>query len=147
MNRTDYLAAINAKGIGTIGIEWTTCPATAAKHRHHTLRKVTTAMAMTGVEYAGLAVNGDRETGDLPWGEWAEFPYVITHKGNDYARIYTIDGTVRTTYLVDGDVVKRDVFNSYLTPSAARCPRPHGGVLTIKMENLRMIGDPALALV
>ena len=110
------------------------------------LRKITTAQVLTGVEYARLAVNNDRETGDLLWGEWAEglYPYVIEHTGKDgvrreYARLYTIDGSVRTTYLVDGVPCSWEVFSEYLTPSQRERKRPNGGVLTIKIENVRVM--------
>ncbi len=145
MQTTDYLAAINAPGINVLHVQWTTFPTPAARHKAHMLQKITTATVMTGVEYAGLSANNDRETGDLPWGEWSNFPYVVTHKGKDYIRLNTIDGTVRTTYLVDGDVVDRRTFLTYLTPSAANKPAPHAGTVTIKAENVRLIGEPSFA--
>jgi hypothetical protein len=94
---------------------------------------------MTGVEYASLAVNNDRETGSLPWGEWAIYPYVVTHKGGEYARLYTVDGTIRTTYMVDGTIVRREEFLALLTPSARESARPHGGTITVKMQNLTVL--------
>jgi hypothetical protein len=146
MNVQDYLDAINAKGVNTVGVEWTTEVRPAAAHRAHTLTKVTTAVVMTGVEYANLAVNADTETGALPWGEWSQYPYVVTHKGNEYLRVNTVDGTLKTTYYVDGYDVDRDLFLSYLTPSQRDAKRPNGGTLTIKAENMRLVGSPALAL-
>ena len=141
MDRATYLAKINAPGIGAFGVEWQTEVKPAAAHRTHTLRKVTTAMVMTGVEYKSLTVNVGVETGDLPWGTWDVYPYVITHKGTDYFRLYTVDHTIKSIYLVDGDVVDRDTFNSYLTPSQANAKRPNGGTITVKASNLRLVGD------
>jgi hypothetical protein len=145
MNKQDYLDTIGS-GIGSFGVEWTTEVRPAAKWKGHTLTKVTTAIALTGVEYSGLAVNADRETGELPWGTWSQYPYVIEHKGTDYARLYTVDNTVRTTYFVDGIDVSREEFLAYLTPSQRGAKRPHGGTCTVKMENVRLVGSPALAL-
>lgn len=146
MDVQDYLTAINASGVNAIGVEWQTETVPAAKWRGHTLTKITRAVAMTGVEYKDLAVNAETETGALPWGEWSQYPYVVTHKGTDYLRIYTVDGTLRTSYFVDGIDVSRDEFLGYLTPSQRDAKRPNGGCLTIKASNVRLVDSPALAL-
>ena len=32
---------------------------------------------------------GERgQVGPLPWGVWAEYPFIIAHKGNEYVRLY-----------------------------------------------------------
>lgn len=144
MDTQDYLDKVRG-GLGHFGVEWSSEVRPAAKWRGHTLVKITTALCMTGAEYANLAVNADRETGPLPWGVWSEFPFIITHKGKDYARLYTVDGTVRTTYWVDGFDVERAAFLAYLTPSQRGAARPHGGTCTVTMSNVRLVGDPALA--
>ena len=140
----DYLDKVRG-GLGHFGVEWTSEVRPAAKWRAHTLVKRSTALCLTGAEYANLAVNADRETGPLPWGEWSEFPFVITHKGQDYFRLYTVDGTVRTAYSVDGLDVERAHFLSYLTPSQRGASRPHGGTVTVKASGIHLVGDPALA--
>jgi hypothetical protein len=147
MDRDQYLSLINAPGINVIGVEWQTEVRPAARHKAHLLQKVSTATVMVGAAYENLSANNDRETGPLPWGEWAEdlFPYVIEHKGKDYFRLNTVDGTVKTIYLVDGMVVRRETLLSYLTPSQRNAARPHAGTVTIKSENLRLVGDVAAA--
>jgi hypothetical protein len=144
MTRADFLSIVNG-GVGHFTIEWQTDPKPAAAHRARRLRKVTTALCMTGAEYAKLAVNKDTETGALPWGEWAEYPYVVTHKGTDYGRVNTVANGVKSIWTVDGEVVDRKTFESYLTPSQRNAKRPNGGTLTIKLENLRLIGEPVFA--
>lgn len=146
MDTQEYLTAINAGGVNALGVEWQSEVRPAAKWRSHTLTKVSTGIVMTGVEYKDLAVNSDRETGPLPWGEWSQYPYVITHKGQDYARIYTVEGSVKTQYFVDGIDVSREEFLRYLTPSQRGAARPHGGTCTVKMSNVRIVDTPALAL-
>jgi hypothetical protein len=146
MDTTDYLSQINAQGINTLGVQWQSEVKPAAKWRGHTLVKVSTAVCMTGVEFSALAVNGERETGELPWGEWSHYPYVVTHKGQDYARLNVIEGTVRTEYFVDGFDVDRQAFLAYLTPSQRESSRPIGGTITVKMNGVRMIGEPALGM-
>lgn len=143
MDRETYLSLINAPGVGHTHMEWQTTVTPAAAHRAHTLVKVTTASVLTGVKFADLSENNDRETGNLPWGTWAVHPYVVEHKGKDYFRLNVLDGTIRSIYLVDGNVVDRDTFNGYLTPSAANASRPIGGTITVKAENIRLIGNKA----
>lgn len=140
MNRTEYLSSINAGGIDHRKVQWQTTVKPAAAHAARSLRKVTTALVMTGASYADLAVNADTETGALPWGEWAEFPHIVAHKGKEYARLYTLDGTIRSVYMVDGEPVDRDTFNGYLTPSAANRPAPKGGCITVALDNIKVIG-------
>lgn len=57
--------------------------------------KQTTAHVRAGIDYANLAsVKRDVESGErgevqsLPWGEWTQFPFIISHKGQDYVRLY-----------------------------------------------------------
>ena len=146
MDKAQYLKAINAPGVNMVGVEWTSEVRPAAAHKARVLRKVTTAVALTGVEYAGMSANNDRTTGPLPWGTWQMFPYVIEHKGTEYARLYTQDHSVRTIYTVDGLVVRRDEFLTYLTPSQRGAARPHAGCVTVKMSNVRLIGEPVVGL-
>lgn len=138
MDTQDFLAAVKG-GIGHFNVEWQTTVKPAAAHASRVLRKVSTAVCMTGAEYSALAVNADTETGALPWGEWSDYPYVVTHKGQDYGRLYCVDGTIRSTYLVDGDLVDRETFNTFLTPSQANASRPNGGTITVKMAGIRKI--------
>lgn len=139
--RQRWLEAVGAPGVNVIDVEWTTEVKPAAEFKAHTLTKRTRAKALTGVGYAQLAVNQGRVTGDLPWGSWVEglYPYVIEHKGREYARLYTVDGSLETTYYVDGIEIERDDFNTFLTPAARKPKRPNGGVLSIKIENVRVI--------
>lgn len=140
MDRDTYLAAINAGGIDHARMQWQTSVKPAAAHRARRLSKVTTAHVMTGAAYRDLAVNADRETGNLPWGQWAVYPHIVSHKGKEYARMYVLDGTVRTVYFVDGDVVDRDTFNTFLTPSQRDAKRPNGGTITVTLDNLKVVG-------
>ena len=144
MDTQDFLTIVRG-GLGTFGVTWESTVTPAAAWRKHTLVKRTRAICMTGATFAGLVENADRETGPLPWGEWSEHPYVITHRGQDYARLNVVDGTIRTEYSVDGLDVEREMFLSYLTPSAREAKRPIGGTITVKMGGLHVVGNPALA--
>ena len=139
MNTTTYLAAIAATGINARRFAFTSTVKPAAAHKHHTLTKEVTLTAMTGVEYAALSANHGAETGDLPWGEWSAFPYIIRHKDADYARLYAVEGSVRARYFKDGVEIPRDAFEALLTPSMRDRARPKGGCITVKMESLRVL--------
>jgi hypothetical protein len=51
-----------------------------------------------------------QENAGLPWGEWADFPYVITHKGEYYVRCTVLrNGFRRTpTYTSMGQEITRE---------------------------------------
>ena len=138
MDRNDYLAATNNPGAFQRA-EWVSVVKPAAAHKEVQLLKRTVATIRTGVDFANLEVNADRETGSLPWGEWQVFPYLIAHKGGEYARLYVLDGTVRTRYFADGLEVDKTTFGQYLTPSARKASRPIGGTVTVKLENLTLV--------
>lgn len=153
MDRKTYLDSILADGIDTRRVTWQSTVKGAAAHKARNLRKITTCMVMRGAEYGNLAevkvahaaagtvpaTGADAQDGSLPWGEWDVYPHIITHKGTDYARLYVIDGTINSVYTVDGEVVTRDEFNTFLTPSAANAGRPTGGTVTVKIENVKSV--------
>lgn len=68
--------------------------------------------AQVGVDYDNKkSVIEKRENGDLPsenqglpWGEWLQFPYVISHKGKLYFRFSTVRNNFVPTvrYWIDG---------------------------------------------
>lgn len=136
-NVTDYLAACNNPGAFQ-RVTWESQVKPAAAHRGTTLVKITDAVIRTGIDYANLSVNEGTDTGELPWGEWDVFPYVIAHKGTLYARLYVKDGTVSTRYFVNGAEVTRAEFDNYLTPSARKPRKSNGGTVTVKLENVTL---------
>jgi len=42
--------------------------------------------------------------------------------------------------------VRRDKFLTYLTPSQRGAARPHAGCVTVKMDGVRLIGEPVVGL-
>jgi hypothetical protein len=100
-------------------------------------------VARAGIDFANLASTrkgiegGERgEVQPLSWGEWFAFPYVITHKGGYYFRLYPVS-VQSVTYMVNGAEVSREAWLGYLTPSARAeaesGERPH--CITVKAEN------------
>jgi hypothetical protein len=125
-----------------VSVTWHSDVKTAAAHKAHAVRKTCTAVVRAGVDYANIAQNAERETGALPWGEWEHFPYIISHKGRDYVRLYRGEGShILTAYTVDGREATAEEVREMLTPSD-RDRRSDGPVLTftVKAENVERIG-------
>ena len=127
-------------------LTWRSAPKPAAAHKGRNLIKQTTMVCRTGVEYANITTVAMRlseqgrtaEDLELPWGEWAVYPYLIVHKGEEYLRVSpAVNARPRSTYSVDGESVDAETFYSYLPPSARPQPgEPAPEVLTIKVSNL-----------
>lgn len=139
MDKETYLGKVSANGIDHRKVTWQTQVKGAAAHRSRDLRKVTQAVVMTGADYANLGVNEGKQTGELPWGEWEQFPHIIRNKDKQYARLYVVDGTIRSTYFVDGAVVDKSVFDTFLTPSQRNAAKPNGGTITVTLDNIKVV--------
>lgn len=138
---------------------WKSNPTPAAAHKKAgvILEKHTSAVCRAGINFANLSsvqagiANGERgEVQSLPWGEWkvdeqgnSMFPYLITHKGADYVRLYPTDSRCETIYFVNGEQVDRKTFATYLTPSeaakATSDEKPE--CFTIKKDNILSTED------
>ena len=116
-----------------------------AEFKGAVLAKRVRMVVRAGIDFANLAStrkgieSGERgEVQPLSWGEWFAFPYVITHKGGHYFRLYHVEGNRPTViYTVDGEEVSREAWLDYLTPSdrakAESGDRPE--CITVKAEN------------
>lgn len=84
-----------------------------------TVQKMSTFQCRLGVNYDNIAVVGEkRTTGELPsdpqplaWGEWLEFPYLITHNNQLYVKCTPLhnNNTSKTKFLLDGYEISKDV--------------------------------------
>lgn len=88
--------------------------------RQHKILKVVLCTVRTGIQYKNLTEvkESGKETGGLPWGQWEVYPYLITHKGNRYLRLY-LGQSMKVFYLVDGVKVESQVAKSMLPKSKA----------------------------
>jgi hypothetical protein len=147
---------MNSKGQFVTAL-WESEVKPAAAHKGHTLTKKSRAVVRAGINFANLSsVKEGIESGErgpvqeLPWGEWkldaegkSMFPYVITHKDQDYIRLYPSDTKTKTTYYLDGNEVTKEKFCEYLTPSEAKKildgEKPE--CFTVKESNIRGIED------
>ena len=112
-------------------------------YRQHKITKVVLATVRTGIEFKNLKVNEDRETGSLPWGEWETYPYLITHKGNRYLRLY-LGNSMKVFYLVDGVKVASEVAKAMLPKSK---PSEKPACITVKESGLVSIKQKGKELV
>jgi len=128
---------LNSKG-QFVKASWKSNPKPSAANKGVLLEKHTVAVVQTGVEYANLSsvqqgiADGERgEVQELPWGEWyvdpltkkSWYPHVITHKDTLYLRMYPSGANnhiPKSEFLVDGVVVDKTQFASYLAPAAAK---------------------------
>jgi hypothetical protein len=119
-----------------------------SSYKDHKVEKVTRLVIRGGIDYDNIGVVKEgREDGTLPsenaglpWGEWAEFPLHITHKGQDYARFYPASGLEfkpKVQYFLDGVEVEKDAIKELCL--ASEFPKPDDKeplCFTIKAENV-----------
>lgn len=94
-----------------------------------------------GIDFANMKVNEGREVGELPWGEWEVFPYVIKHKGTFYLRVYNSyveQGSVHSFYQHNGvDITKEEA----IAIVGEQKPSKPSDCYTIKFDNIVSIGE------
>jgi hypothetical protein len=162
--KTDSLTAdqiisniLNSKGQFVKAV-WKSEPTPAAAHKKAgvLLEKKTSAVCRAGINFSQLSAvkmgveSGERDVvGELPFGEWLHFPYVIKHvpKGSEeevlYIRLYPSDTKSNTLYYVNDEVVDKKTFASYLTPSESKKLLEGEKPLcfTVKRENIIGVDD------
>jgi hypothetical protein len=127
----------------------------AAKFKGVSLRKKTEGTYRVGISFENLKgvregiENGERGDVQAPKGKtWVTYPFHLKHetRGTDYLRLYFPTGGFiqmpSVTYMVDGQEVDKETYNSYLTPSDA-APKerdPNRDCFDITMENVTSIG-------
>jgi hypothetical protein len=115
------------------------------------IEKKTRLVVRGGIDYDNIAlVQEMRESGQLPdknaglpWGEWAQFPYHITHKEQDYARFYPasgIDFSTHVEYYRNGNVATKEEVKDLCLKSEFSDKEEKPLCYTIKAENVQTIG-------
>lgn len=123
-------------------------PKPAAAFKGVSLEKVTSMVVRTGIDFSnltsvkdGIAAGERGEVQSLPWGVWAKFPFIISHKGEEFVRLTLAPNSRPSTiFKVDGVEVSREEFAKFLTPSDAKGSDKPVEVITVKMKNLLSIG-------
>lgn len=115
------------------------------------VEKVTSMVIRGGIEYdnQGVVKEGredgtlPEENAGLPWGQWAEYPFHIEHKGSDYARFYTASGISfepKVEYYLNGELTTKAAIEPLCLASEFRkSDEPAPLAMTIKADNVRAI--------
>lgn len=82
-----------------------------------------------------------QENQGLPWGEWALYPYVITHKGEQYLRVSLYNSSYKPTaiYLQNGVEISRDEAKTQCYASEFQ-DHSQADCFTIKASNIVSVG-------
>lgn len=73
--------------------------------------KITSMVIRTGINFANMQVNKDRQVGQLPWGNWVAGleNYVIEHKGKFYLRVYnSYSDSIASVYYLNGNEITKE---------------------------------------
>jgi len=114
------------------------------------VEKVTSIVVRGGIDYDNQAVvqegreNGTlpEENAGLPWGQWAEFPYHITHKEQDYVRFYSASGLAfepKVEYYLNGVQVDKATIQPLCLASEFPNRQDAPLAMTIKADNVKAI--------
>jgi hypothetical protein len=123
-------------------------------HKGREVKKITEMTIVSGISFENRkdvkdAIEaGERsEVGQLPWGTWKQFPFVIEHKGADYVRLYLPSEAQReagfarqtiTKFYIDGKEISRDEAKTFVGSKAEKRENEFG-CMTVKAENLSFI--------
>jgi hypothetical protein len=114
------------------------------------VEKVTRIVVSSGKTYDNQAlVKEGREDGSLPaenaglpWGQWVEFPYHITHKDTDYVRFYSASGVAfdpKVEYYLDGVLTDKATIQPLCLASEFPNRQDAPLAMTVKCENVKAI--------
>jgi hypothetical protein len=149
----EYKDAVNAPGAWQVfRVDTTDEPAAAWKGKV-TLTRSWTFRGRTGVDYAKLAVNAERDIQPRKWGtrrdRWFvdHTPKSGPRKGiaSVYATCFVVEDSIRSAgYWVNGEPVSREEYNSYRTASASK-PKafPNGGYMDIELSTITPVAAAA----
>lgn len=106
--------------------------------------KVTEGTVRFGINYDNMgAVKAKRAAGELPqanaglpWGQWKQYPYSITHKGKDYFRVaLDKNNKLVSTYYINGKPATPEQVYAICTKSAFSSGNTPD-ILTIAIDNI-----------
>jgi hypothetical protein len=152
MKEAEYTEAVNRPGARQ-KFRYVKVDSPAAAHKGTvTLTREVEFVGRTGVDYARLAVNAEREIQARKWGVRRN-RYFVDHTPKSgpnkgvptvYATCFAVPGTFRTTYRVNGEIVSREAYNSYRTASAAKGSElDESGYMDIVLADLEALPSAA----
>ena len=129
-----------------VSVSWKSEVTPSSAHKGVTLEKHTRAVCRAGVSFERMQsvknaiAKGERpDIQPLAWGQWKDYPHTITHKGQDYVRLYpSTNNPTHSTYYANGQEVTKDKFASFLAPSKAKklLDKSTPQCFTVKASNL-----------
>lgn len=91
-----------------------------------------------GVRYENISGVESKHQG-LPWGEWKVDGLVITHKGEDYLRVYTSPNPAKVRWFVDGrEMTSEEVMESGLIRKSDMKPTD-SQVMCLKFSGIKEV--------
>jgi hypothetical protein len=150
MNIQNIVSVLSSNKGSNLKVIWNR-PLKTRKGITSKVEKITRIVARGGVEYDNLGiVQEKRENGELPdqnaglpWGQWANFPYHIEHKGTDYARFYPASGinfTPQVQYFLDGVEVDKSQVEPLCLASEFPVDREAPLCFTVKADSVVSVG-------
>jgi hypothetical protein len=114
------------------------------------VEKVTSIVVRGGIEYDNqkVVIEGREdgtlpsENAGLPWGQWAEYPFHIEHKGTDYVRFYSASGIAfepKVEYYLNGELVDKATIQPLCLASEFPNRQDAPLAMTVKAENVKAI--------
>ena len=156
MNPTQLLTIVSSQSGRHIPVTFKSEAKPAAAFKGVKLEKQTKGVYRVGISFENLKgvregiESGERGEVQSPKGKvWVQYPFHLQNLtgDTDYLRLYFPTGGIlqipSVTYFVDGQVVTKEEYNSYLTPSAA-APKerdPNLDCFDVKMANVISIGS------
>lgn len=125
----------------------------AAANKGRTVVKVSEFTARAGVDYANLKATEGRETGGLPYGEWAEGYeglVILADSGEQVRVTWAPNAAPRSSWTIDGQPATRQEVAALMQPAAAkRLLEPKEGgvdvvVMNLRVEGILRVGDVTL---
>lgn len=156
MNPNQILSLVSNLSGKHVPVTFQTEAKPAAAFKGVSLKKKTEGTYRVGISFENLKgiregiESGERGEVQAPKGKkWVQYPFHLQNlaETTDYLRLYYPTGGFiqrpSVTYYVDGEVVDREVFNGYLTPSDAKPKErdPNLDCFDVKMENILSIGN------
>lgn len=147
MNLPSLISKALAKQGQFTGFLWNR-PAKVRKGCAVEITKEVRCVARVGVDHEHRAkVQAARESGELPsenqglpWGQWLLFPYLITHKGKLYLRIYPVEGRrPHVIYRMNGQIVSKEEIKQFCLASEFSEVNEQIGCMTLSVEHLKQV--------
>ena len=150
MNIANIVSIISSHKGSNLRATWEK-PLKTRKGIESKITKRTKMVIRGGIDYDNIGVvqekreNGElpSENAGLPWGQWANFPYHIEHKGTDYARFYPASGikfVPEVQYFLDGIETDKATIQPMCLASEFPNRDEEPLCFTIKADNVVSVG-------